>query len=150
MLKELQIRRDNRRVKSIQEINEFFEKLKLQVPSQFKEFLLTYEGCGMSSGNSYYYDEADGLHEINQILYLKKGEIGASIEAIYEGHQFYGNIGFIPFAIDSGGWDYNISIKEESFGQVWVDKFDLGEENPMYYVSPSFEFFINNLTEERN
>ncbi|MCR9253809.1 MAG: cell wall assembly/cell proliferation coordinating protein, KNR4-like protein, partial [bacterium] len=74
----------------------------------------------------------------------------ASIEAIYEGHQYYCNYGFVPFAIDSGGWDYNISIKEESLGQIWVNKFDSGEENTMHYVAPSFEYFINNLGEERN
>ncbi|MCR9253725.1 MAG: hypothetical protein NXI20_25140, partial [bacterium] len=72
MLKKLTIRRDNRRVKSIKEINEFCAKSNIELPVILEEFLLMYEGCGMAEENSYYYDETEGLHEINQVLYLKK------------------------------------------------------------------------------
>jgi hypothetical protein len=150
MIKKLNIRSDKRRVKTIEEIENFCTINEIPIPNSIKEFLLEYEGCGIADENSYYYDSDGNCHEINQILYLKESdEGGASIQAIYKGHLFYNNKGFIPFAIDSGGWDYNVSISEETYGQVWVDKFDSGEENPMHYVADSFEKFINNLEDER-
>lgn len=43
-----------------------------------------------------------------------------------------------------------IALKENISGQIWVDKFDSGEENTFEYVASSFEEFINNLKTEGN
>jgi hypothetical protein len=39
-------------------------------------------------------------------------------------------------------------LNDEIKGQVWIDKFDNGDENPFEFVSPSFEELINGLKTE--
>ncbi len=109
------------------------------MPDILKGFLVKYEGAFLGSV------EYNGIPAFKEVLCLNKNEDFASVEAILEGHKEEGIEGFIPFGIDSGGWDYNVSINEETYGQVWVNKFDSGEENTMEYVAPSFEEFINGL-----
>jgi cell wall assembly regulator SMI1 len=149
-MKDLKVFKDNRRIKSMSDIEKFESDLDLRLPDFLKEFILKYEGGRPVSEQRCYQLGNESSYELNQILYLRKSGIGgASIEAIFEGHKFYGIEGFIPFGIDSGGWDFNVSINEDTYGQVWVNKFDSGEEDPMEFVALSFEDFINGLESER-
>lgn len=128
------------------EVEAFENDNNLKLPNDFKEFIVKHEGCRPVAEQSYYWVDHETYFELNQILYLRKSELGgASIEAILRGHIENGIEGFIPFAIDSGGWDYNVSVNSETYGQVWVNKFNSGEEETMDYVAPSFNEFINNL-----
>ena len=114
-------------------------KFDIKFPKDLREFVFKYEGAFL--GSLYY----NGKPVFKEVLVLLKNENFASIEAIMEGHSLNQISGFIPFAIDSGGWDYNISINEPTFGQVWVNKFDGGDDDTMVYVAPSLEDFINGL-----
>jgi hypothetical protein len=145
-MKDLIIKKDNRRIKTIQEIIAFEREKKVEIPDLLKQLLLKYEGCKTDMKCSYYKDDNGNFHEVGQFLFLRKSEIGgASIETIMKGHRLNRIEGFIPFAIDSGGSDYNLSIRKESFGEVWVNKFNIGVENTMYSISSSLEEFINEL-----
>jgi hypothetical protein len=146
-MKELRINKDKRIEKSKKQIIDFFESNGLKVTDSFTDFFEKYEGLYLDESQSYYKNN-DRMYEIHSILHLRKNSEYASVEAILEGQKYYGIEGYIPFAIDSGGWDYNVSINPETYGQVWVDKFDSGEENTMEFVADSFEEFINGLHAE--
>lgn len=125
--------------------NQFEQKYSLAIPNELKTILTIYGG---NRTKERIYLRRTGIFDvISQFLNLnKEGE--ASVEKIYEGHLFYGIVGFIPFGIDSGGWDYNYSTNEETFGQVWVNKFDSGDEDTLEFVCSSFEKFIDGLITE--
>ncbi len=146
-MRNLTVNKDNKLVKSAGDINAFEEAYSIKLPSELSEFLLIYEGLYLDEDESYY-GEGSNLFEVNKILFLRKKDGLASIEAILEGHQEANILGFIPFAIDSGGWDFNVSINNDTYGQVWVNKFDSGEKETMEFVAPSFESFINGLQPE--
>jgi cell wall assembly regulator SMI1 len=146
-MKSLIIKNDKRIVKSKQEVINFTNNLGIMMPDFLINFLILYEGLYLDETQSYYKNH-HRIYEVNTILFLKKNNAYASIETILEGHKYYGIEGFIPFAIDSGGWDYCVSINPETYGQVWIDKFDSGEDNPMEFVADSFEEFINGLKNE--
>lgn len=127
------------------DISNFEYQQSIKIPEVLKIFFLKYGGCRIKE---MYFHYNGKLAQVCDILMIKQTDNDASVEEIYMGHLFYGVMGFIPFATDSGGWDYNVSINPETYGQVWVDKFDSGEENPFEFVCNSFEEFIDGLTEE--
>lgn len=131
-------------IKSLSDFNILESKMEIIFPSALKDFLLLYEGAIVKE--TYY----KGKPTFKEILCVCNHPIYSSIEAILEGHKYYKIEGMIPFAIDSGGWDYNFSVKPETFGQVWVNKFDSGDDNPLELVCNSFEDFVNELKEEQN
>lgn len=141
------ISKDNRRIKDGSQIDDFEAKYGIVFPESLRKFLLSYEGHKFHEAESYY-NANGGIYEVNSVLYLWQNEIGASVEAILEGHKFYNTEGFIPFIIDSGGWDFNISIKPETYGQIWVNKFDNGEDEPFVFVAKSLQEFLEGLTNE--
>lgn len=140
------IRKDNRRISDISEIEAFERSSGIEIPLILKKFFLDYEGCSFRDHESFYQSNNGAISELGQVLYLLKSEkVGASVEAILEGHKEEGITGFIPFATDSGGWDFNVSINKNTYGEVWVNQFDSGDPDPMKFVAPSFEHFIENL-----
>ncbi|MGJ8733359.1 MAG: SMI1/KNR4 family protein [Cellulophaga sp.] len=149
-MKKYIVKKDNRKIKFHSDFQKIENQFGFKVPDVLKNFLLLYEGLYLNEEESYYKTKLGSTYEVNSVLYLYKSESGASIESILEGHLEEGIKGFVPFAIDSGGWDYCVSINQETSGQVWVDKFDSGEENPMEFVSESFEDFISNLGSEED
>ncbi|MEQ8363874.1 MAG: SMI1/KNR4 family protein [Cyclobacteriaceae bacterium] len=145
-MKNLKISEFNQRLESAIEIKKFENEFKIEFPDDLIELLLNYEGAKLNEDECYFEHKKGLFYEVNQILYLRKSDLGgASIQDILKGHKSYGIEGFIPFAIDSGGWDFNISVNESTLGQVWVNKFDSDEEKTMIYVAPSLENFINSL-----
>jgi cell wall assembly regulator SMI1 len=139
-MKELTIVRQQKFIMDSNDIAALERKINISFPQVLRDFLLKYEGAVVKE--TYYL----GKPTFKKILNLRAHETKASIEAILEGHSAEGYDTFIPFAIDSGGWDYNVSIHPQGYGQVWVNKFDNGEENTFELVAPSFESFVDNLT----
>lgn len=128
------------------DISSLEASLAIDFPTDLKSLLLLYNGC---QTKEHVFKRDDGVFEsINTFLKLRSNQQDASVEAIFEGHAYYNIKGFIPFAIDSGGWDYNVSINSETYGQVWINQFDSGEEDTMKFVATSLEIFINGLISE--
>lgn len=126
--------------------SQFELKHSIAIPNELKSILTLYGGYRTKER---IYLRQDGIFEVvSQFLNLNHEEGRASVEKIYEGHLFYGIVGFIPFGTDSGGWDYNYSINPDTFGQVWVNKFDSGDEDTLEFVCSSFEKFIDGLITE--
>jgi hypothetical protein len=131
--------------KSIEELKDFIaleQRFEIRIPEALKKFLMIYEGAFVK--NSCF----KGEQTFKEVLYVYEREGFASIESILTGHISEGIHGFIPFAIDSGGWDFNVSINKETYGQVWVNRFGSGENVTMEYVANNFESFINELGKE--
>lgn len=124
------------------EIKEIEAKYEIQLPDYFISFVRNHGGT--STKELVYSDK----FWVNFFLPLKS-EINASIVSIKEGQiSNYNDNTWLPFAIDSGGWAFCIALKESILGQVWIDKFDSGDENPFEFVSDSFENFIEQLKTE--
>ncbi|MGJ8659858.1 MAG: SMI1/KNR4 family protein [Cellulophaga fucicola] len=143
-MKKLKVIEEGSKILEVLDFEIIEKKFKIKFPDFLKDFLVKYEGDYF--GSLFYKEEP----VFKEILYLRTNNNFASIESILEGHLEEGIKGFVPFAIDSTGWDYCVSINQETYGQVWVDKFDNGEENPMDFVSESFENFISNLGSEED
>ncbi len=143
-MRELTVLNDQRRITSIDDINAFEKAFKIVFPKELADFLLKYEGL-YTDENEAFYTSGSSLIGINKVLFLEKGKSGASIEGTLAVHEEENIVGFIPFAIDSGGWDLNISTNKDTYGQVWINELDGGEFDTMRYVAPSLEEFINGL-----
>lgn len=142
----LLISKQNKRINSSLDVKDFESRMGVTFPDNLTQFILKYEGAKLDENMCYFEIQPRVFYEINQILYLNKSGLGgASIEQILEGHRKNGIADFIPFAIDSGGWDYNLGIGKNNEGQVWVNKFDSDEESTMFFVSPSLEEFVDGL-----
>ncbi|MDJ1470982.1 SMI1/KNR4 family protein [Cytophagaceae bacterium DM2B3-1] len=130
----------NKIVGSLEELNELGTEFNIDLPQEFKSFIVKY--LGMSVKETYY----QGVPQFKQFLKV------SSIGKILAGHRYYGVEGYFPFAIDSGGWDYNISLRPETYGQVWVNKWDNGGvgEECFHFVANSFEEFIDGLEPEED
>lgn len=139
-MKVLTIIEQEKRIVNIDEFEIIEKKFNLKFPDILKDFILNYEGALIKE--TYYNGEAS----FKEVLYLLKQEGFASIESILEGHEYYKIKRFIPFGIDSGGWDYNFSLDSNTYGQVWVNRFDDGDENTMQLVATDFNDFIDSLT----
>lgn len=145
-MNKLTLRKDNRRIKSLDEVIAFEKEAGITFPQNLREFIVAYEGSQLKEK---YFRRGDILHEIHTVLYLRESDLGgASVEAILKGHRYYKKEGFVPFGVDSGGWDYNVSIKPETYGQIWVDQFDNGEDNPWEFVCNSLEELVEGLSED--
>ena len=125
-----------------EEIAEFESKHGICFPDYFKEFILKYNGCEIEK-NAHSEQIA-----VDNFLPLYSS-FNPSIDDILEGYLHnYESRTWLPFGIDEGGWVFVISLHEESLGQVFIDRFDKGEEIPFKKLADSFEDFINALVPE--
>jgi SMI1 / KNR4 family (SUKH-1) len=148
-MKELTIAHRNDNVINDDIIKEFENKHNIQFPNYFIDFLKKYSGASTLE-NTYYKKSSNSYYTIVYFCELYS-ELNPSLSKLIEGNNFYEYLEWIPFGIDQGGWVFNLSISHTKYGQVWIDKFDSGEEYPFEYVASSFEEFINNLkTEEKS
>jgi cell wall assembly regulator SMI1 len=146
-MKELKISGVSQPASTKEQIFELEKRIAVLLPEDLKELMLKYEG-GYLDESQKIFKSGEVLYEVNQMLHIEKSENKASVEAIFEGHKFYGIEGHIPFATDSGGWDFTVSINPSTYGQVWINKFDNDEEDTMCFVAGSLEAFINGLKGE--
>jgi cell wall assembly regulator SMI1 len=124
------------------DVKEVESTFNIQFPEYFLSFLQKYGG---TSTKEVVYSDS---FWVNYFLPLNS-DISASIVSLLEGYRTnYNQNNWIPFAIDSGGWSFCIALKEDIKGQIWIDKFDSGDENPFEFVANSFEEFINGLRTE--
>jgi cell wall assembly regulator SMI1 len=124
------------------DIKEIENNFNIQFPDYFLSFLKQYGGT--STKEVVFSDK----FWVNFFIPLKS-DITSSIESMLLAYlSEYNQIEWIPFAIDSGGWAFCIALKDDIKGQVWVDKFDSGDESSFEFVSDTFEDFINGLRTE--
>lgn len=126
-------------------------KISAQLPSFFKDLLFMVEGSTIKE-NVYYDKERRTFFSIHQFLEIDVIEKAADkIEKMTNGDVNYiscNELLFIPFAIDSGGWSYHISLAKVTYNEIWLNCFDNNEENPFNFVASSLEEFVNGLITE--
>lgn len=80
---------------------------------------------------------------------LKYGKIDRTIEATIENLNLAKRLpqGFLPFAHDSGGWDFCIDLNENNYGVIYMLPNGTGDLMPIF-VAPNFNKLIENLALE--
>jgi len=127
---------------SNEELIEIQARFNISFPDYFVSFLKTFGGT--STKEMIFNDK----FWVNFFLPLKSN-LSSSIESTLQTYKEELNTNiWLPFAVDSGGWVFNIALNVEINGQIWIDKFDSGEEDTMEFVAPSFEKFIDGLQTE--
>ena len=122
-----------------EEIIIFFKEKDIKVPDNYIGLISKYGGARI---NENYYKDKYCIQNILP-LYSKRN---ASIEKIIETYLEEENTeNWLPFAIDPGGWVFVISLYKDTYGQIFIDRFDSGEENPFVFVTDSLDEFINGL-----
>ena len=115
--------------------------LQIEIPEGLVEFICTYGDCFL---NDCYY-EKDEIYVVPNYICGTSNK-NPNILALIEGNIFYNNTDYLPFAIDLGGWVFNISLRDdESYGEVWLNAFDNGEEHSFRFISKSIKEFLSNL-----
>lgn len=127
---------------SNEDIKDFEQKNKIKLPSNFLELFEEYEGCAAKE------DTYQDKYTVQVFLPLKSKR-NPSIEKIFDVYLEENNTDqWLPFATDPGGWVFCMSLAEDTYGQIFVDRFGLGEENPFEFIAASLEEFINGLEAE--
>lgn len=137
-IKKLSIIYSNNRLTSL-ELEKFQDDFGIVLPNFFIDFFLKYEGTEVKE------DTFKNQFQINRFLNFESKR-NASFVSIYKTYVDEFSVKtWIPFAIDSGGWVFVLSILERDFGKVYIDKFDSGNENSFELLSPSFQDFMDGL-----
>ncbi len=145
-MKQLTIEHRNKNEINDSLINNFETMFNVKFPTLLVEFLRLYSGSSILE-NTYTNKETGGYYTVSYICELYS-EFNPSIDKLVKGNDFYNYYDWIPFAIDPGGWVFNISTSKDKKGQIWVNKFDSGDENSFEFVTDTFEEFINGLRTE--
>jgi len=123
---------------TIEELQDFENKLDTKLPESYKEFIL--ENNGGIPEKRYFGDYA-----ISRFFSIKYGEDGGKIEYV---KRVLGNAipkEFLPMADDEGGWLFCLSLAEDTYGQIYFCPLD---RNEVELIANSFEEFLGGLTEE--
>ncbi len=150
MIRKLTLKEDLRSNQVSEKLLKIEDKIKTKLPDLFKDLLMMVEGSTIEE--SIFFDSIN-FFPINQFL-----EISIIIQRADQIEKIYNeqhlpqteneNLFFIPFAIDSGGWSYHISIAKDSYNKIWLNRFDNNKENPFIVIAPSLEEFIDGLISE--
>jgi hypothetical protein len=131
---------------SEEEIIVFENEIQKEIPFSFRSFILQKNG---GSTKEVIFRESNGNeHYISHFLPLLEGNNGSIKNDIALVNDEKPEINWLPFGFDPGGWTYCISLKKESYGQVFLFRMDKIHEEAFDFIAPSFEEFINNLKPE--
>ena len=132
-------------------------KLKIEIPQSMKLFYLKNNG-GIPSNNLFIpQNKKLDVVEINLFLPIKYDDCNTksiSTNTIDCWEHKTLPLGFVPFAIDSGGNFYSINVSNKKIYYCLMDQWDNKKTNEMNYkhnivqVAQSFKYFVDNLFSE--
>jgi hypothetical protein len=124
---------------SIQTIVDFENQNRINLPFDYKWFLLTQNPISVI--------ESDILdYEVN--CFYPIGCTDSSLEETFAILNHFFESRFVPFAYDSGGWQFVICIeKGENYGKVYFCRMDEELDKALTLLANSFDDFINKLEE---
>ncbi|WGH74643.1 SMI1/KNR4 family protein [Tenacibaculum tangerinum] len=136
---------------SLDEFNSFINKYNLKLPETYKSFILKYNG-GYPKLSAYGnpYEDGSEIDSFYSVTLKDNNEIDdliISSRDVIKSHQIMeDNIPshFYPFADDSGGAKFCLSMRQEDFGKIYLVFLD-GTSNEPTLICDSFEEFINGL-----
>lgn len=128
---------------TIEDIASLEERLKLNFPKQFESFLLQYNGGYCLCDYPYKLEKYKGVIGISIFLGIQQKHI---IEDVFMAIQeMHGNANWLPFGFDSGNWIFCLSIKSETYGQVYLMRTDEDEPDAFRLIAKDFNEFTNGL-----
>ena len=126
------------------QLNQFEDQFAIELPCDFKLFLSTQnvyvveENCFLKDRSSYEVHHFYPLHDKSEM----------SLFIIFEALGEYFENSYIPFADDSGGWQYLISVRKEDYGKVYFCRMDEELRDGLTLLANNFTEFINGLKKE--
>jgi hypothetical protein len=119
------------------------KELDIVIPEDYMSFMMLYGGGVGILENLF-----DGRLGINGTL-RTESKRNPSIRSIFETYRLEMHTkNWLPFAIDGGGWVFCYSISPETMGQIYIDRFDSGEEPPHEFLAQTLEEFVDKLAQE--
>lgn len=125
-----------------------FERINgLQLPQQYREFLLKYNG---GYPRPYYFNisKEQGIGMIN--IFYGIGEMYDNLDKKIDIFDDILDAGFIPIADDSGGNQICLGLSEKYYGNVyfWIHDEDPEDMGNMYFIAEDFGGFLEKLHDE--
>lgn len=129
----------NTPVASVADIIEFEKRFNLNLPYDFKWFLLTQNPWQVAEKN---YSKIACIH----CFYPISNKIEANLIVGYESLVHFLGMSYLPFAYDSGGWQFVVCVEEgEHYGKVYFCRMNEYLENALTLLADSFTDFVNGL-----
>lgn len=127
---------DSGQALNVQELDEFQQRFDAQLPAGFRQFYLRHNGGNLSE------DNGDNDFLLGGFTSIKYGV--APIEIVYR--DLIDSVpslqGMLPFAYDSGGNSFLLSLRKDDNGKIYLYLMDEGE---LALVCDSFDDFIAEL-----
>lgn len=143
-MKKLTVKRKLNEVTEV-DVAKFQKDEGLTLPAFLIEFFLSYGGAKVVE-NIY---KGEYVTSFFLPLYSSINPSAALIlPAVRDPEEGVGRFDIIPFAIDSGGSPFYVSIGEYDYTKVYFYRLWSGEENALLAIADSFEEFINGLRSE--
>lgn len=130
---------------TINEVREFEGQYALNLPKQYIDFLLKYNG-GYPEASTFKISDDEGESIVNKFYGI--GDMKGNLAKVFEALDGELPEGCISIGSDSGGNEICIGISEEYFGKIyfWMHDMESDEEmDNMYFLSNSFNDFFDNL-----
>jgi len=118
-----------------------FEKLRdIKMPWDYKYYLVT-QNLFLSKDCLYRGKEEYKIHHFHPF------DVTAdiSLQVFFDILKDFLENSFIPFAGDSGGWQFVISLRKKDYGKVYFCRMDEELEDALTLLADSFEEFIDGL-----
>jgi cell wall assembly regulator SMI1 len=122
------------------QINKFESDFGVKLPCDYKLFLAT-QNIYLTKEN---YFSGQEVHH----FYPLHDEAELSLTMIFEALGEHFENSFVPFADDSGGWQYVISLRDADYGKVYFCRMDEELQDALTLLADSFTEFINGLRAE--
>ncbi|HEY9007322.1 MAG TPA: SMI1/KNR4 family protein [Ohtaekwangia sp.] len=129
---------------SLFDLREFEREYEITLPSDFKEFVLSYNAVDLDesiffNGKEKYYID---------VFYPLSKDYDLSLQFVFQNLRDYFQNEFLPFANDSGGWQYVLSLRVEDYGKIYLCRMDDVPPTALKALANSFTEFIDGLTSE--
>lgn len=133
---------------SIGNLESFEYNHNITFPKDYRDFLLEYNG---GYPNPDVYKISDELGESLVNIFYGIGSMYDNLEKKFDIFDDILELGFIPIADDPSGNQICIGISTEYFGQIfhWSHDEEHDEMENMYFLSKSFNDFLDSLYEEQ-
>jgi hypothetical protein len=140
-MKKLTITDEIKKVSS-EELEAMATDLDLNLPEDYLSFMTQYGGVELLES------QFAGKYFISFTLPITSKR-NACIRNILEGYKVDMNTAnWLPFALDQGGWVFCYSVAPETMGQIFIDRFDSGDDPRHKFLAKSLTEFVDGLEEE--
>jgi hypothetical protein len=136
---------EGEKLPSKMELDEFEVANNIRLPPSFKAFILHQNPVYVEE--SFFFVEGREPYDITFFPFSEDSEywtIQRSFEDLFEG---FFERKYLPFGCDSGGLQYVVSVQEHDYGRIYFCRMDEELQDALTLLAPSFEEFVNGLTD---